>query len=260
MTVLEICIDSVESAVAAESGGAQQVELCSALVEGGLTPSLGLIRAVRSRIGIGLHVMIRPRSGDFVYSGDELDLMREDIAIAAEAGADGVVLGVLTDGDDVDVARTRKLVELARPMQVTFHRAIDVTRNIVDALEGVVDTGADRILTSGAEPTAMAGRHNLQRLVEDAGGRIRIMAGGNVRPQNVLEIAKATGVTEFHTALRHVLPEIHQPQLKRIHLGDPRLQNTRGVVRTADVRKLREVMDSAKLSPAIQPMAVDALE
>lgn len=257
MTVLEICIDSVESAIAAQSGGAQQVELCSALVEGGLTPSLGLIRAVRSRIGIGLHVMIRPRSGDFVYSNEEFSVMCNDIQLAAQAGADGVVLGILSAGDEVDVERTRALVEFARPMEVTFHRAIDVTRNIGDALEAVIQTGADRILTSGAEPTAMAGRHTLQKLVRSANGRIRLMTGGGVRPQNVVEIARASGITEFHTALRHRVPEVHQPQLRRIHLGDPRIEDTRGIVRAADVRRLRQVMDSAEVRAALQPIAVD---
>jgi len=247
MTVLEICIDSVESAIAAESGGAQQVELCSALVEGGLTPSLGLIRAVRSRIGIGLHIMIRPRSGDFVYSAEEFAIMRDDIAIAKKAEADGVVLGVLSAGDEVDVDRTRALVEFARPMEVTFHRAIDMTHDIFAALEDVIHTGADRILTSGAQPTAMGGRHTLEKLVRNANRRVRIMAGGNVRPQNVTEIAKISGITEFHTALRHRVPEVRQRQLKRIHLGDPRVENNRGVVRATDVRRLRQVMDSAEV-------------
>jgi copper homeostasis protein len=244
MTVLEICIDSVESAIAAETGGAQQVELCSALIEGGLTPSLGLIRAVRSRIAIGLHVMIRPRSGDFLYSNDEFAVMQEDIRLAAQAGADGVVFGILTDSDDVDVERTRALVQLARPMEVTFHRAIDVTRDLAEALECIVRTGADRVLTSGAEPSAMAGRHTIEKLVRLANGRIRIMAGGNVRPQNLAEIAKASGAVEYHAALRHAVPALHQQQLKRIHLGDPRVDCSRTIVRAADVHKLRQVLDA----------------
>jgi copper homeostasis protein len=246
MKVLEICADSVESAIAADSGGAQRIELCSALAEGGLTPSRGLIRTVRSRINIGIHVMIRPRAGDFLYSDDEFAAMRDDIALAAQCGADGVALGLLTANGDIDVERTRELVELAHPMEVTFHRAIDMARDIGDALEDVIRTGADRVLTSGAEPTAMQGRHRIRELVQASDGRIRIMAGGGVRAENVKEIAQATGVVEFHAALRRAVQSAAKHQRRKIHLGDPGVDDySHKVARAADVRTLHEALNGA---------------
>lgn len=246
MMSLEICVDSVESAVAAEAGGAQRVELCSALIEGGVTPSLGLIRAVRARIKIGLHVMIRPRGGDFLYSEEELAVMREDITLAAESGVDGVVFGLLTAEAEVDVERTRALVELAHPLQVTFHRAIDMTQDIERALEDVILSGADRILTSGAAPTAMLGRHRLRALVEAAQGRVRIMVGGGVRAENVREIAQACTATEFHAALRHARPSPITHQTREVHLGHAgEDEYARYVVRAEDVRALKQAIDDA---------------
>jgi copper homeostasis protein len=246
MMDLEICVDSVESALAAESGGAQRVELCSGLVEGGLTPSLGLLRAVRSRIGIGVHVMIRPRGGDFLYSDDELAVMRADIELAARSGVKGVVLGLLTADGRVDVARTRALVELARPMEVTFHRAIDMTSDLEGTLEEVIESGADRVLTSGGEQTAVLGCRRIHKMVRAAQGRIRLMAGGGVRAENVQEIAWATGAVEFHAGLRRTIPSPARYQVQKVSLGDPGVDDyARSVVLTADVRMLRQAMDAA---------------
>jgi copper homeostasis protein len=243
---LEICVDSVQSAVAAQAGGAQRVELCSALFEGGLTPSLGLIRAVCSRVDIGVHVMIRPRGGDFLYSEEELAVMRADIEEAARCGADGVVFGVLTAEGDVDVERTRMLVELARPMNVTFHRAIDLTRDVEQSIEDVICTGASWVLTAGGEQTAMQGRAGLRRLVQRANGRIRVMAGGGVRSANVQEIMRATGVTELHAALRTSMPSPMEFQPQKVRLGDPAVDGyARRGVRSGDVKMLRQRMDEA---------------
>jgi copper homeostasis protein len=245
MMDLEICVDSVESAAASESGGAQRVELCSGIIEGGLTPSLGLIRAVRLRLGIAVHVMIRPRGGDFLYSDEELSVMRDDIAQAAQSGVDGVVLGLLTADGYEDVERTRELVELARPMEVTFHRAIDMTRDVERALEDAIESGADRVLTSGGEQTAMLGCRRIRELVRAAQGRIGLMAGGGVRAENVQEIAHATGAVEFHAALRSTIPSPVKYQVQNVHLGDPGVDDyARSVVWKADVRMLRQAMDA----------------
>jgi copper homeostasis protein len=201
MMTLEVCVDSVESSIAAAKGGAERVELCSALSEGGITPSAGLIGRVRELIGIQLFVIIRPRGGNFVYSEPELDVMRRDIALAKVQGVDGVVLGALNSDNSVNRQQTSELIELARPMQVTFHRAFDACADFDQALEDVIACRADRVLTAGGESDAVNNLDVLARLQCRAAGRIRIMAGGGVRIGNVREIALRTGISEVHTSL-----------------------------------------------------------
>ena len=250
MAIVEICVDSVESALEAEAGGAHRVELCSALTEGGLTPSLGLIRAVRSRLHIGVHVLIRPRAGDFLYSDDDLQIMRDDIVLAAEAGVDGVVFGLVTVDGDIDVERTKSLVALSRPMEVTFHRALDMTPDLDRAFEDVIRTGADRVLTSGAHSTAMLGRQRIRGLVQAAAGRIRVMAGGAVRHGNIGELRRATGATEFHASLRRSLPSPVRHRAAGVHLGDAGVDEyVRSVVKAADVRRLVAAAEDAVALP-----------
>jgi len=228
---LEICVDSVESAIAAQCGGAQRVELCCALAEGGLTPSAGAIRTARAALGPGLWVMIRPRSGDFVYSDREFAVMREDVASAKALGADGVVLGVLTADAAVDVERTRALVQLARPMHVTFHKAFDRTADQERALEDVIACGADRVLTSGGAQDAAAGTERIARLKRQAGERIRVMAGGGVRAGNVRSLVETTGVRDVHSSL---MPCGAAGAKGSLGAGEP------FVVRMEDVREMLE--------------------
>jgi copper homeostasis protein len=243
---LEVCIDSVESAIAAQRGGAQRVELCSDLLEGGITPGAGLIATVRARIDIGLFIMVRPRGGDFCYTDLEFEVMQQEIRHAQLLGADGIVLGLLDDDGLVDIARTRQLVELASPLAVTFHRAIDMTPSLSAALEDVIATGATRILTSGGAPNASAGVHPITHMVEAAEGRIAIMPGGGITPHNVAAIAQETGAAEFHSSARTAHPSPMRFRKQNMAMGDFRdREYQRYATSESSVRALVEALASA---------------
>ena len=246
---LEICVDSVESAIAAARGGAQRIELCSGLAEGGITPSAGLIRTVREAVTIDLFVMIRPRGGDFVYTEREFQVMREDVLSARSMGANGVALGILTPQCEVDVERTRSLVQLARPLQVTFHRAFDFVLDMERGVEDVIACGADRVLTSGGAESAARGAARIAKLQHQAGDRLRMMAGGAIRESNVWALLQKTGVREVHTSMKSTEPTAG-------HDGDPLAAigarcggPGTSQVREEDVRRMRELLASLTARP-----------
>lgn len=198
--VLEICVESVDLAVAAERGGAHRIELCSDLSSGGITPSAGLMRSARRHVPIPIHVLIRPRAGNFCYSNHELEIMRYDIQAAKELGMDGIVLGILEESAQVDIERTQALVELAHPLPVTFHRAFDDSENLDRSLEDVIQTGASRILTSAGQPRAIDGLSTLARLIHAAKDRILIMPCGGINSDNVVDIVRTTLAQEVHSS------------------------------------------------------------
>jgi len=196
--LVEVCLDSADSAAAAAEGGADRVELCANLLEGGTTPSAGMIQETRTAIEIGLMVMIRPRGGDFRYGGREMAAMKHDVRLAKNLGADGVVLGLLEPDGTVDRERTARLVDLARPLAVTFHRAFDMTCDPFEALETLAGIGVDRILTSGQEPTVMEGTELIRQLVDRAGDRVTILPGCGITARNLERVVRETGVSEVH--------------------------------------------------------------
>ncbi|MCX2739749.1 copper homeostasis protein CutC [Pontibacter anaerobius] len=200
--VLEVCIDSVASALAAEQGGAQRVELCDYLAGGGTTPSAGMIGVVRQSINIGLHVLIRPRRGDFLYSAAEFEIMKRDIRVCRELEVDGVVIGALTKGGSIDMAGTQALIEAAGSMSITFHRAFDLVADPHKALGDLLQLNVHRLLTSGQQETALQGADLIRELNVRAAGKLIIMPGGGVTPNNVQELVTRTGVREVHASLR----------------------------------------------------------
>lgn len=200
--LLEVCVDSIASALAAEAGGAGRLELCSALSEGGLTPGLGLLEVVRDAVSIPIHVLIRPRRGDFLYSDAEFRMMKKAIVAAKEQGARGVVLGMLLPVGHIDHERVQALVALSRPLEVTFHRAFDLCADPFGALDTLVQLGVDRLLTSGQQASGLAGAALIRQLQAQAGNALVVMPGGGIDRKNIAALLKATGAAEYHASAR----------------------------------------------------------
>ena len=238
---IEICCGDVESVIAACKGGADRIELCSALSEGGITPSIGLIKKAVSICrshGVRTHVLIRPRSGDFVYSDDEVEVMCNDIIAARLSGADGVVIGTLNPDGSIDMKAMEKLMHAAKGVSVTFHRAFDVCADPDEALEQIIALGCERILTSGCMPSAEEGIDNLKRFVDKARGRIIILAGAGITPDNAAKIAQQTGVCELHGSARALVPSAMTFRREDVHMGAPGEDEYARKVTNADVVSL----------------------
>ena len=219
--ILEVCIESAESAINAEAGGANRVELCDNLMEGGTTPSSGMIALTLERVTIPVMMMIRPRGGDFLYTDLEYEIMRRDIEEAKRLGVHGVVFGLLTADGKIDKDRTAKLIEEARPLRVTFHRAFDMTIDPFEALEDLIELGVDRILTSGQEPSTDKGIHLIAELVKRAGDRVIILPGCGIKEDNIRELVSKTGVQECHVTGKHQIPSEMTYTNPRVFMGVP---------------------------------------
>jgi copper homeostasis protein len=243
--VFELCAESVDACLAAYAGGAHRIELCTALSEGGLTPSYGLLREAVKKSGLPIHVLLRPLGGDFMYTSSEMEVMREDLKYSRSVGVSGVVIGLLRADGTVNVEQTRHFVEMASPLEVTFNRAFDCSVSKEQALEDVIAAGCKRVLTSGGESDVVRGAESVARLVNQATGRIDIAVGGGLRLNNAAAVARTTGAQHFHGSLRS---RVASPMIYR---GPGMLEeegssaDTRFVVDSRDVRQVIENLSNA---------------
>lgn len=245
MIHLEVCANTLTSALAAQAGGAIRVELCDNLGEGGTTPSYGQIKIARKLLHIKLYVLIRPREGDFLYSETEFEIMKADVQYCVDAGCDGVVIGILNADGSIDKKRCTELVKMAASngLGVTFHRAFDMCVDMYKALEEIVEMGCERILTSGGKSTAIEGAHIIAHLVERAAGRIIIMPGSGVNESNVAELVHFTKAAEIHSSARSAVKSNMQYQNDHILLSREHLDEYS--VLMTDVAKVKEIIKLA---------------
>ena len=227
--LLEICIDCIESALAAQQGGADRIEVCSSLASGGITPSLGLVQHCTDRCQVPLMVMIRPHDGGFVYGADDLRTMLHDIDALKDIGVQGVVLGALRPDGAVDVQTMERLIRASRPLEITFHRAFDLCPDPMKALDEIIALNVDRLLTSGQQTTAEKGVSLIKQLVDHAGDRLTVMAGAGINSSNVRRIAEATQVREFHASAS--MPRATEFASGEVRFGDNRRVTTAKYVR-----------------------------
>ncbi len=231
--MLEIAVFNIQSALLAAAAGAHRLELCENPHDGGTTPSYGTLKTIKEKISIPVFPIIRPRGGDFLYTDAEYEVTCKDVQLCKELGFEGVVIGLLQADGSIDKERTKKLVDLAYPMDVTFHRAFDRAAHPLQALEDIIACGCARILTSGQVPNAWDGRELIKQLVEQADDRIIIMPGSGVRSSNIKALADFTGATELHSSARALTPSGMQYHTKSMQEN---LQNT--IVDTAEIQKM----------------------
>lgn len=243
--IIEIVVYNIESALRAQEGGADRIELCDNSAEGGTTPSYGTIEIVRQQISLDMFVMIRPRGGDFCYSSYEFHAMKRDISACQKLSADGIVFGILLPNGTIDKKRCKNLIEQARPMKVTCHRAFDMTRDPFEALEDCIEAGFDRILTSGGQTKAEEGIELIAELKKAAGTRIAIMPGAGINEHNVARIVALTGVNEIHlsaTAFRDSSMEFRNTAVHAMGV----VSDAEFKIRTSDVSKIRMIRSITK--------------
>jgi copper homeostasis protein len=240
--LIEIATTDFTTTRQAVEGGADRIELCSALSEGGTTPTYGTIKKCRHAFDVALFPIIRPRSGDFLYDEEEFSIMEDEVLMSRQLGCDGVVIGLLLPDGRIDLKRTERLVQLAYPMEVTFHRAFDRCLEPFEAMESLIRIGCQRILTSGQKPAAPDGVDLIADLVKEAGGRICIMPGSGVRKENVKSLAEKTGAMEFHSSLRSTAPSgmrFHHPAF-----AASKESYTNPSIDPSEVRELRKSLHS----------------
>ncbi len=237
---IEICLENIESIIAAQEGGADRVEFCSDLFEGGLTPTLGMFKTARKYCSIDMNVMIRPRGGDFCYSDIEFETMLENTKIFKEEGANAIVFGILNPDGTIDKERSEQLIEVARPLEVTFHRAIDMSPSAIDSLKDLIDLKVDRVLTSGLEPTVMEGLITLKQMISYAKDDIIVMPGCGINERNFQFIKKELQAKEYHVYLPKGQPSkmIYQPD--HIYMGGE-LRQAEFVITNTDNRRVKKI-------------------
>ena len=247
MAILEICLSGIESALAAQAGGADRIELCENLAQGGTTPSLGMIQAVRKRLEIAVHVMIRPRGGDFCYTAAEFEIMRQDVQLAKQVGVDGLVFGILQPDGTIDKLRCRELIALIRPLAVTFHRAFDLTPDPFAALNALLALGVDRVLTSGQAATAVAGKELIRQLQAKAGEQITIMAGSGITAKNAANLLAETGIHELHagSSCTETIPSKMTHHAPTFSLGAAK-NEAEYAIQQVTARRVRELVAAVK--------------
>ena len=242
---IEVCVENADGLIAAEKAGADRVELCASLLEGGMTPSAGMVREALRVAEVPFLVMVRPRGGDFLYSDVEFAAMVDDVKQFRQMGVFGVVAGCLTADGTIDHARMRELVEAARPMTVTCHRAFDMARNHAEAIEALVRAGVDRVLTSGRHETALEGLDVLAETVRAAAGRLTVMACGGLNAENVASVIGATGVNEVHFAALRDLPSAMRFRNPTVGMGGTALSREYTTTVT-DEKAVRAVIAAAR--------------